>query len=330
MDSALVLVIVITFLAAIYNFYNGANDCANSIATTVSSRVLTPTKAIMLAAFFNTIGAFISTEVAKTIGKGFLPESHMTSAVLISAMIGAIAWSAFATHTGLPVSITHSIIGGIFGAGAAAYGLGAFKWQVFKKVIVAMFTSPVMGFIVGLLMLAAIFWFFRKGRLAILNKVFGKLQLLSASFMALSHGMNDTQNAMGVITASLLAGGFIGAFEVPVWVILFSSVIMGLGTFYGGKKVIKTMGMKMTKIRPVEGFAAETAASVVIFISSLLGLPISTTHVISTSIMGVGSVKRFSAVRWGVAREVIIAWVVTIPAAALVSALSYWLIDRLI
>lgn len=329
MDSALVLVIVITFLAAIYNFYNGANDCANSIATTVSSRVLTPTRAIILAAFFNTVGAFISTEVAKTIGKGFLPESYMTGIVLISAMIGAIAWCAYATHAGLPVSITHSIIGGIFGAGLAAYGLGAFKWQIFKKVIVAMFTSPIMGFIVGLLLLAAIFWLCRKGRLTVLNKIFGKLQLVSASFMALTHGLNDTQNAMGIITASLLAGGFITAFEVPVWVIIFSSLIMGLGTFYGGKKVIKTMGMKMTKIRPVEGFAAETSASIVIFIASLFGLPISTTHVISTSIMGVGSVKRFSAVRWGVAKEVITAWVITIPAAALVSYLSYSLINWL-
>ncbi|HAH04268.1 MAG: Phosphate transporter [Parcubacteria group bacterium GW2011_GWA2_43_17] len=329
MTTALWLVIIITFLAWIYDFYNGANDCANSIATTVSSRVLSPTKAIILAAVFNTVGAFISTEVAKTIGKGLLPENLMTTAVLVSAIIGAIAWSAYATHAGLPVSITHSIIGGIFGAGLVAYGFGAFKLQIFKKIVIAMITSPIFGFLIGLFLLAAIFWLFKKHQVKLVNKMFGKLQLVSASFMALTHGMNDTQNSMGIITASLLAGGFIGSFEVPTWVILFSSLIMGLGTFYGGKKVIKTMGMKMTKIRPVEGFAAETSASIVIFIASLLGLPISTTHVISTSIMGVGSVKRFSAVRWGVAKEVLVAWLLTIPAAALVSAGVYFMIERL-
>ena len=329
MTTALWLVIIITFLAWIYDFYNGANDCANSIATTVSSRVLSPTKAIILAAVFNTVGAFISTEVAKTIGKGLLPENLMTTAVLVSAIIGAIAWSAYATHAGLPVSITHSIIGGIFGAGLVAYGFGAFKLQIFKKIVIAMITSPIFGFLIGLFLLAAIFWLFKKHQVKLVNKMFGKLQLVSASFMALTHGMNDTQNSMGIMTASLLAGGFIGSFEVPTWVILFSSLIMGLGTFYGGKKVIKTMGMKMTKIRPVEGFAAETSASIVIFIASLLGLPISTTHVISTSIMGVGSVKRFSAVRWGVAKEVLVAWLLTIPAAALVSAGVYFMIERL-
>ena len=329
MTTALWLVIIITFLAWIYDFYNGANDCANSIATTVSSRVLSPTKAIILAAVFNTVGAFISTEVAKTIGKGLLPENLMTTAVLVSAIIGAIAWSAYATHAGLPVSITHSIIGGIFGAGLVAYGFGAFKLQIFNKIVIAMITSPIFGFLIGLFLLAAIFWLFKKHQVKLVNKMFGKLQLVSASFMALTHGMNDTQNSMGIITASLLAGGFIGSFEVPTWVILFSSLIMGLGTFYGGKKVIKTMGMKMTKVRPVEGFAAETSASIVIFIASLLGLPISTTHVISTSIMGVGSVKRFSAVRWGVAKEVLVAWLLTIPAAALVSAGVYFMIERL-
>jgi len=327
MSTALLLVIFITLLCSVYNFYNGANDCANSIATTVSSRVLSPTRAILLAAVFNTIGAFISTEVAKTIGKGFLPENMMTTAVLVSAIIGAIVWSAYATHTGLPVSITHAIIGGILGAGLVAYNIYAFNFQTFVKVIIAMVASPIFGFIGGLLLLSAIFWLCRRHALGILSKIFGRLQLISASFMALTHGMNDTQNAMGIMTASLLAGGFISSFKVPIWVILLSSLVMGLGTFYGGKKVIKTMGMKMTKITPVEGFAAETGASIVIFISSLLGMPISTTHVISTSIMGVGSIKRFSAVRWGVAGNVIIAWLLTIPAAALVSALVYWGID---
>lgn len=326
MSIALLTVILIVIISSIYNFYNGANDCANSIATTVSSRVLTPFKAILLASFFNVIGAFITTEVAKTIGKGLLPSEYMTTIILISAMVGAIAWAAFATHTGLPVSITHCIIGGMLGAGIIAYGFSAFQWSVLKKIVIAMITSPIFGFIIGLLLLAIIFWLFKNVRPAFVSKIFGKLQIASASFMALTHGMNDTQNAMGVITASLLAGGFITTFKVPLWVILLSSLFMGLGTFYGGKKVIQTMGMKITTVRPVDGFAAETSASIVIFISSLLGMPISTTHVISTSIMGVGSVKRFSAVRWGIAGNVVMAWVLTIPASAIVAGITYYLI----
>jgi PiT family inorganic phosphate transporter len=250
----------------------------------------------------------------------------MTTLILISAMVGAIAWAAFATHTGLPVSITHCIIGGMLGAGLLAYGFKAFQWSVMKKVIIAMVTSPIFGFILGLLLLALIFWLFKNFQPAFVSKIFGKLQIASASFMALTHGMNDTQNAMGVITASLLAGGFITEFKVPLWVIFLSSLFMGLGTFYGGKKVIKTIGMRITTIRPVDGFAAETSASIVIFISSLLGMPISTTHVISTSIMGVGSIKRFSAVRWGIAGNVIMAWILTIPASAIVAGITYYIL----
>jgi PiT family inorganic phosphate transporter len=323
----LLIVAVIAIIAWVYDFYNGANDCANSIATTVSSRVLSPVRAIFLASFFNVVGAFISTEVAKTIGKGLLPSEYMTSLVLISSVIGAIAWAALATHTGFPVSITHCIIGGIIGAGLVAYGWQPFRWAVLKKVVIAMITSPIFGFIIGLLFLIVIFWLFKNKPPTIISKIFGKLQIISASFMALTHGMNDTQNAMGIITASLLAGGLISEFKVPLWVVLTCSLFMGLGTFYGGKKVIKTMGMKMTTIRPVDGFAAETAASVVIFVSSLLGMPISTTHVISTSIMGVGSVKGFSAVRWGVAGQVVGAWILTIPVVAAIAGLIYYLLS---
>lgn len=326
MVSALIVVIVIIIISLIYDFYNGANDCANSIATTVSSRVLSPMKAIILASFFNIIGAFITTEVAKTIGKGLLPSEYMTTLILISAIFGAIIWAAFATYTGLPVSITHCIIGGILGAGATAYGFTVFNWSSLKKIIIAMFTSPLFGFILGLLLLVIIFWLFKNFKPILISKLFGKLQLISASFMALSHGMNDTQNSMGIITASLLAAGLISEFKVPLWVILLCSLFMGLGTFHGGRKVIKTMGMKMTTIRPVDGFAAETGAALVILISSLLGLPISTTHVISTSIMGVGSVKRLSAVRWGIAKQVIIAWILTIPISAIVAGMIYYIL----
>ncbi len=253
----------------------------------------------------------------------------MTTTIVVSALIGAIVWAAYATHTGLPVSITHCIIGGIIGAGTVAYGFSAFNWASFTKVLIAMVTSPLFGFILGLLLLVAIFWLFKNKRPVFISKIFGKLQLVSASFMALSHGMNDTQNSMGVITAALLASGFIGEFKVPFWVILLCSLFMGLGTFHGGKKVIKTMGMRMTTIRPVDGFAAETGAALVILISTLFGMPISTTHVISTSIMGVGSVKRFSAVRWGIAGHVIIAWILTIPASALMAGGMYLIIKLL-
>lgn len=324
-----VIIVVIILLAWVYDFYNGANDCANSIATTVSSRVLTPIKAILLASFFNVVGAFIITKVAQTIGKGILSEQYMTTMVVVSTIIGAIIWAAFATHAGIPVSITHCIVGGILGAGYMGYGWKALNLWSLKKVVLAMVLSPIFGFILGLLIIIALYWLFRNKRPTFVNKLFGKLQILSASFMAYTHGTNDTQNAMGIITASLLAGGFISEFKVPIWVILGSSLFMGLGTFYGGRKVIKTMGMRLTRIQPVHGFAAETGASIVIFISSMLGMPISTTHVISTSIMGVGASKRFSAVRWGIVGKIIVAWTITIPVTALISAAVYDLIRRI-
>lgn len=322
-----VVVGIIIALAWIYDFYNGANDSANAIATTVSSRVLSPLKAVILAAVFNVLGALLTTKVAETIGKGILSSEYMTTMVVASTIIGAIAWAAFATHAGIPVSITHCMVGGIIGAGLAAYGLQAVNFAKLNKVIIGMLTSPVLGFLLGLFLLIAIFWMFKNRRPATVQHIFGRLQLLSASFMAYTHGTNDTQNAMGIITANLLAGGFIGEFKVPLWVILGSALFMGLGTFYGGRKVIHTMGSKLTEIKPVHGFAAETSSSLVILGASFLGIPISTTHVISASIMGVGSAKRFSAVRWGIVGDIIVAWFLTIPATAFVAAITYYVFD---
>lgn len=329
MEFSFLFVVVIVILSSVYNFYNGANDSANSIATTVSTRVLTPFQAVLLAAILNFAGALFTTEVAKTIGKGIVSENFLTPLVITSGIIGAIVWAAFTTHKGIPVSITHCIVGGLIGAGLAGPGFFSINWLKLSKVGIGMITSPAGGFIFGFLLILLLFWIFKNWHPAKANSLFGRLQILSASFMAFTHGMNDAQNAMGIITAALLAGGFIGVFEVPLWVMLLSAFFMGLGTFYGGKKVIKTMGVQLAKIKTVHGFAAEAASSGVIFISSLLGIPISTTHVISCAIMGVGSVKRLSAVRWGIAGNIVIAWLLTVPAAALTSALAYYLLEAI-
>lgn len=326
MEMSIIIILVVILLAWIYDFYNGANDAANAIATTISTRVLSPLQAVLLAATLNFAGALVSTEVAKTIGKGIVPEEFMVSIVVISAIVGAVVWAGYATHTGIPVSITHCIVGGIIGAGMAHGGFEAIQWVKLKKVVIGMFTSPVGGFIMGFLLLVVLIWIFGRLHPSIGGRLFGRLQLLSAAFMAFTHGMNDTQNAMGMITIALLAGGLIPTFDVPLWVMLGSAIFMGLGTFYGGRKVISTMGMKMVKLKTIDGFAAETSAGSVIFGASLLGIPISTTHVISCSIMGVGSVRRFSAVRWGIVTNIIIAWVLTIPIAAITAWLVYQLL----
>lgn len=330
METSIIFVVIIIGLAWLYDFYNGANDCANSIATTVSTRVLTPFKAVLLAAVLNFAGALVTSEVAKTIGKGLVSEEYMTPLVIISAICGAVAWAAIATHRGIPVSITHCIIGGVIGAGIASAGLDAITWMKLKKVVIGMITSPIGGFFVGYFLLIFVFRIFKNTHPTKANSILGKSQLLSASFMAFTHGMNDAQNAMGIITIALLAGGFIPSFEVPIWVMLGSAFFMGIGTLYGGKKVIHTMGMKMVKIKPAQGFAAETASGGVILVSSLMGIPISTTHVISTAIMGVGSVKGFSAVKWGIVGNIMVAWILTIPIAGLTSALVYWTLNLII
>ena len=327
MAFGLIFVIVIIILAWIYSFYNGANDCANSIATTVSTRVLTPLQAVLSASVLVFLGAFLTTKVAMTIGKGIVTEEYMVPLVILSAIIGAIIWAAFATHSGLPVSITHGIVGGIIGAGIASQGIKVINWFGLKKIFIGMVTSPLGGFIGGFILILILFWLFKNWYPAKANSFFGKAQLFSAAFIAFSLGTNDAQNSMGIITAALLAGGMIDSFKVPIWVIAGSAFFMGLGTFYGGKKVIKTMGMRITKIRTIHGFSAQTAAGGVILLASLLGIPISTTHVVSTSIMGVGSVRRFSAVRWGIVGNIIMAWVLTVPATAITAAIVYYLSD---
>ncbi|MEE9226007.1 MAG: inorganic phosphate transporter [Bacteroidota bacterium] len=325
MDSFTPIIIIIV-LAWVYDFVNGMNDCANAIATTVSTRALSPRQAVFLAFVFNVLGAFITTEVAKTIGKGIVDPSFMNFPIIVSSLIGAIVWAAFCTHYGIPISITHSLVGGLMGAGVAAEGIGVLQSAGVRKIFIAMIVSPFAGFAVGFLLLAAIFWLWRRARPDVASTFFRRFQVVSAAFMALSHGANDTQNAMGIITAALLAGGIIQSFEVPVWVVLGSGLFMGLGTYVGGWKVIKTLGMKMVKLRSVHGFSAETASALVIIGNTLVGAPISTTHVISSAIMGVGSTEKLSSVKWGLAGHIVLTWILTIPGAAMVAVIAYTLL----
>ncbi|HDP99376.1 MAG TPA: inorganic phosphate transporter [bacterium] len=322
----LFFLIIVVVLAWTYDFFNGMNDAANAIATTVSTKALTPRQAIALARTMNILGAFLTTEVAKTMGKGVIDPGSMDQLILIASLIGASGWSALCTYMGIPISITHALVGGIIGSAIISKGITVLKFAGVKKIIIAMLLSPIAGFFFGFLLMILIFWLFRKALPAKINKGFRYGQILSAAFMSFTHGSNDTQNAMGVITAALLVSGFIETFSVPIWVILGSALFMGLGTSVGGWKVIKTMGMKMVKLKPVHGFTAEFSSAGIILISSLLGAPISTSHVISTSIMGVGATQRLSAVRWGIAVHIILTWILTFPGAALISALAYLLL----
>jgi PiT family inorganic phosphate transporter len=326
----LTFVLIIVFLAWAYDFCNGMNDCANAIATTVSTGALTPRKAIALARTLNILGALVSTRVAKTVGKGIVGEDvlggPLGQAVLISAIAAAVIWVVFCTRKGIPISVTHSLVGGLVGSGALAAGFGAIQGAGIKKVIIAMVLSPLFGFIFGFLVMVAMLWLSRNMATRKATRVFRHAQIASASFMAFTHGQNDAQNAMGVITAALVAGGFISSFRVPLWVMLGSAVFMGLGTQVGGWRVIRTMGMRLAKLRPIHGFSAEASGSLVIEVSSLLGAPVSTTHCISTAIMGAGATERLSAVKWGVAANIVVTWVLTIPGAALIGALLFAII----
>jgi PiT family inorganic phosphate transporter len=321
--GTLFLTSIVIIIALIYDFFNGVNDCANAIATTVSTRALPPWAAVLMAGGFNIFGAFVTTAVAKTMGKGIVDPSAIGMDVVVFALLGATVWTALCTRYGIPISITHSLVGGLMGAALIAAGPAVLKPEGLIKVFLAMILSPIAGFVIGYGIMVVMLWAAKRATPVGANKFFRTTQIFSAAFMAFTHGMNDTQNAMGVITAALFIGGYIATLEVPKLVILTCGLAMGLGTAIGGWRVIKTMGSRVVKLEPVHGFSAETAAAAVIGINSFLGMPISTTHVISTAIMGVGSTKKFSAVRWGVARSIVIAWILTVPAAAILSASSY-------
>ncbi len=321
------IIILVISIALVFEITNGWNDSANAIATVVSTRVLTPLQAVLLAAVMNIAGAFFSTAVAKTIGKGIVDPTDVTLVVVAAALLAGALWNGAMTLAGMPVSASHALIGGLIG-GAVAH-LGSFdrlNWAGLAKIFSSLLTSPVIGIIFGYLLMKLIIRLFCNKSPGTLNKYFGRLQIVSAGFMAFSHGNNDAQKVMGVITLALVSGGYLQSVEVPFWVVLICALAMGFGTAAGGWKVIRTLGHQMLKLQPIHGFAAETAATSVILGASAFGLPVSTTHVITTSIMGVGATKRISAVRWGIAGKILMAWIFTLPMCAAVAWLTYHLL----
>ncbi|TAN45394.1 MAG: inorganic phosphate transporter [Nitrospirae bacterium] len=307
------ILILLIILAIIFDISNGWHDCANAIATVVSTRVLSPTAAVTLAAVMNIIGAFLTTAVAKTMGKGIVDPKAITDVVIIAALLSAFLWNLVTILMGLPVSSSHALIGGIIGASISHGGTDILNFAGISKIVLSLLISPVAGFAIGYLFMKLILYCF--GRLApgAISKHFARLQIFSSAMMALGHGSNDAQKVMGIITMALFSAGTIQSLEVPGWVMLVSALAMGIGTLFGGWKIIKTLGVKMLKLEPIHGFASETSATLTILTASHLGMPVSTTHVISSSILGVGATKRLSAVRWGIAGKILMAWVLTLP-----------------
>ncbi|MDI6720500.1 MAG: inorganic phosphate transporter [Methanomicrobiales archaeon] len=389
METVIILGIV---LALLFNFFNGMNDAANAIATVVTTKVLTPMRAVALAAFFNLVGPLLfTTAIAKTIGRGIVDPAIITPAIILAGLVGGIVWVFITTRSGIPVSATHALIGGLMGAAIANHGMGAVLWPsldyvavliaygvagalagalVFgliarwrgetwssyagigalfgfaliipllilgnivqisglSAIVIFMVVSPTLGFIAAFLMGVIVIRQFRNGSPTQLNSIFRRLQLFSASLYSFGHGSNDAQNAMGIITAMLVAGGLLADFTVPIWVIVVSAAAISLGTFLGGWSVIETMGKKITSIRPYQGFCAETAGGVVLSFVTAFGVPVSTTHAISGSIMGVGATRGYSAVKWGIVREIVMAWIITIPTSAMVGWIAATLYLRL-
>jgi len=310
-------VVLLLVLAA--EFVNGWTDAPNAIATVVSTRVLSPYQALGLATVLNVLGTMSGTAVAATIGKGIVKPDAIGLATVAAAMVAIVFWSTLAWYYGLPTSESHALIAGLSGAGLATAGSGVLLWEGWRKVLIGLVFSTFLGFLGGLVITVGIYWVFARTRPGTIRRLFGRLQILSAAFMAFSHGSNDGQKFIGAFTLTLLLGGLLPEFRVPLWVILLCALTMGLGTAVGGWRIVKTMGLRLTKLEPVHGFAAETAAAGAIEIASRLGIPLSTTHTINTSIMGVGSTRRLSAVRWGVGREIVIAWILTFPVCGLIA-----------
>ena len=328
-DLSLGLIIVVA-LALLFDFTNGWHDSANAIATVVSTRVLSPLNAVLLAGALNVAGAFMSTAVAKMVGAGIVLPSAITQTVVACALAGAIIWNIFTLLLGLPTSSSHALIGGLVGASLSHGGWPTINVNGLKAVLQAMVVSPLFGFLGGMLLMTLITWTFFRTPRGVAVRLFGRLQLVSASFMAFSHGANDAQKAMGIITLALLSAGHLTKPEVPTWVIVLCALAMGLGTAAGGWKIVKTLGMRILKLDPVHGFAAETGAAAVLLVTAQIGLPVSTTHTITSAVMGVGVVKRLSAVRWGVTTRILSAWIFTLPGAALLGAVIYWLASLVI
>jgi PiT family inorganic phosphate transporter len=323
-------ILSLIFLALVFDFLNGFHDSANSIATIVSTRVLTPSRAVVWAAFFNFVAfLFFGLHVAGTIGKGIIDIAVVDQAVIFATLIGACSWDVITWYLGLPTSSSHALIGGMIGAAMVKVGSGALVWSGITKTVIFIFVSPILGLILGTILGTAVYWACRNTTPHKVDHLFRKGQLLSAALYSMGHGANDAQKTMGVITSLLFSAGLLtGEFHVPLYVVLLCQGAIAAGTMFGGWRIVKTMGQKVAKLKPVDGFAAESSAAATLAISSGFGIPVSTTHTITGAIMGVGSIRRLSAVHWGVARNIVWAWILTIPAAAGISALAYLLVGR--
>ena len=328
-----VLLLVVLGLAVLFDYINGFHDTANAIATSVSTRALKPEHAILMSATANFVGALTGTAVAKTIASGLAttPDGAAGQTIVAAALVGAIVWNLLTWRLGIPSSSSHALIGGLLGAVIVSVGFAAIKLDgVRDKVLLPLILSPIAGITIGFLLMVVLLNVFRHANPRRLNERFRRLQVLSAAYMAFSHGSNDAQKTMGIMTLALFAGGVLPTADIPIWVILLAATAISLGTAAGGWRIIRTMGQKVVKLDPIHGFAAETTAATIIFTASHFGMPVSTTHVISTAIMGVGASDRLSAVRWGVAGNIIVAWILTIPASAAVAAIAYVLLDPFI
>jgi PiT family inorganic phosphate transporter len=325
----LTLVVFIIFIALVFDFINGFHDAANSIATVVSTRVLTPLQAVVWAAFFNFVAAFgFGVSVATTVGKGVVDAAIVDEWVILAGLTGAIAWDLITWYWGLPTSSSHALIGGFAGAAVVKGGLGALVAPGLIKIGIFMVVAPLLGMVMGFLMMLVTMLAFRNQTPGRVDKVFRRGQLLSAAAYSLGHGTNDAQKTMGIIAVLLFSTGHLGTeFFVPFWVIMAAHTALALGTLSGGWRIVKTMGMRITKLRPLGGFCAETAGAFMLIGTAIAGIPVSTTHTITGSIMGVGATQRFSAVRWGVAGNIVWAWMLTIPASAAMAALTWWLLQ---
>jgi inorganic phosphate transporter, PiT family len=327
LETSLGVLIFLVVLAVAFDFMNGLHDAANSIATVVSTGVLRPHHAVAFAAFFNFLAIFIfHLKVAATVGKGIIDPEVVDHYVIFGALVGAISWNGITWFFGLPSSSSHALIGGLIGAAVAKVGFSSLIASGISKTVLFIFLSPVMGFLLGGLLLVAVSWIFRRASPSKIDRWFRRLQLVSASAYSLGHGGNDAQKTIGIIWMLLIAANIPGAVEnVPLWVIVACYVAIACGTFLGGWRIVKTMGQKITKLRPVDGFCAETGGAITLFVATAFGIPVSTTHTITGAIVGVGSTRKFSAVRWGVAGNIVWAWIFTIPASAFIAAVSWWL-----
>ncbi len=326
MPESLVLLIIVILVAIGFGIANGFNDAANAIATVIGTRTLSPRQAIVLAAIFNFAGAATGTAVAVTIGKGIVSPEFLTLQTVIAGSGAIVIWAVIATRAGMPISLTHGLVSGMVGAGIAISGSASIVWDVLVRVISAVGIAPLVGFVAGFIVMVAIYWIFKDALPAKVSKIFGKLQLVSAAFMAYSHGKNDGQMPIGVISMALMVYHGWSDFHILPWVIVLSAVSISFGTAVGGWRVIRTLGLKMTTMRPVHGFAASASAAGVIELASHFGIPVSTTHCMSSAIMGVGATRRLSAVRWGIAKDIVLTWVLTFPACGLLG----WILASLL